>query len=167
VTTIIRKMSRGDIPSVAALEAEVYDQPWSPRVFFDELAMDNREYVVLTNGDSGIVGYGGLLVMDEDAHITTLAVAPEARGRQLGKRLMVALVDEALRVGARHLTLEVRLSNSSAQGLYELFGFDPVGKRKNYYKDEDALVMWATDIDAPDYADRLALIRSSVEGEIA
>ena len=167
MTTIIRKMSRGDIPSVAALEAEVYDQPWSPRVFFDELAMDNREYVVLTNGDSGIVGYGGLLVMDEDAHITTLAVAPEARGRQLGKRLMVALVDEALRVGARHLTLEVRLSNSSAQGLYELFGFDPVGKRKNYYKDEDALVMWATDIDAPDYADRLALIRSSVEGEIA
>lgn len=167
MTTIIRKMSRGDIPSVAALEAEVYDQPWSPRVFFDELAMDNREYVVLTNGDSGIVGYGGLLVIDEDAHITTLAVAPEARGRQLGKRLMVALVDEALRVGARHLTLEVRLSNSSAQGLYELFGFDPVGKRKNYYKDEDALVMWATDIDAPDYADRLALIRSSVEGEIA
>ena len=167
MTTIIRKMSRGDIPSVAALEAEVYTQPWSPRVFFDELAMDNREYVVLTNGDSGIVGYGGLLVVDQDAHITTLAVAPEARGRQLGKRLMLALVDEALRVGARHLTLEVRLSNSSAQGLYELFGFDPVGKRKNYYKDEDALVMWATDIDATDYAARLALIRSSVEGEIS
>jgi ribosomal-protein-alanine N-acetyltransferase len=167
VTTIIREMSRGDIPSVAALEAEVYDQPWSPRVFFDELAMDNREYVVLTNGDSGIVGYGGLLVVDEDAHITTLAVAPEARGRQLGKRLMLALVDGALRVGARHLTLEVRLSNSSAQGLYELFGFAPVGKRKNYYMDEDALVMWATDIDAPEYADRLALIRSSVEGEIS
>lgn len=166
MTTTIRQMGRGDIPSVAALEAEVYDQPWSPRVFFDELAMDNREYIVLTNGDSGIVGYGGLLVIDHDAHITTLAVAPEARGRQLGKRLMVALVDQALDVGAKHLTLEVRLSNSSARGLYELFGFAPVGKRKNYYKDEDALVMWATDIDAPDYTDRLALIRSSVEGEI-
>jgi ribosomal-protein-alanine N-acetyltransferase len=68
-------------------------------------------------------------------------------------------------VGARHLTLEVRLSNSSAQGLYELFGFAPVGRRKNYYKDEDALIMWATDIDAPDYSERLAAIRFAVEEE--
>lgn len=165
VTAIIRDMKRGDIPSVAALEAVVYDQPWSPRVFFDELAMDNREYLVITNGDKRIIGYGGLLVIDDDAHITTLAVEPEARGQNLGKRLMLALVDQALGVGARHLTLEVRLSNSSAQGLYELFGFEPVGRRKNYYKNEDALVMWATDIDASDYADRLVSIRSGLEGE--
>jgi ribosomal-protein-alanine N-acetyltransferase len=158
-------MKRGDIPSVAALEAVVYDQPWSPRVFFDELAMDNREYLVITNGDKRIIGYGGLLVIDDDAHITTLAVEPEARGQNLGKRLMLALVDQALGVGARHLTLEVRLSNSSAQGLYELFGFEPVGRRKNYYKNEDALVMWATDIDASNYAERLVSIRSGLEGE--
>lgn len=165
MTASIREMTRGDIPSISELEAEIYDQPWSPRVFFDELAMDNREYLVVTNGDTRIIGYGGLLVIDEDAHITTLAVAPEARGRQLGKKLMLALVERALGVGARHLTLEVRLSNSSAQGLYELFGFAPVGRRKNYYKDEDALVMWATDIDAPDYSDRLVSIRSTVEEE--
>lgn len=165
VTAIIRDMTRGDIPSVAALEAVVYDQPWSPRVFFDELAMDNREYLVVTNGDKRIIGYGGLLVVDDDAHITTLAVAPEARGHKLGKRLMLALVDQALGVGAKHLTLEVRLSNSSAQGLYEVFGFEPVGRRKNYYKNEDALVMWATDIDAVDYADRLVSIRSDCERE--
>lgn len=165
VTAIIREMNRGDIPSVAALEAVVYDQPWSPRVFFDELAMDNREYLVITNGDKRVIGYGGLLVIDDDAHITTLAVAPEARGQKLGKKLMMALVDQALGIGARHLTLEVRLSNSSAQGLYELFGFAPVGRRKNYYKNEDALVMWATDIDASDYADRLVSIRSDLEGE--
>ena len=165
MTATIREMNRGDIPSVAALEAEVYDQPWSPRVFFDELSMDNREYLVITNGDKRIIGYGGLLVIDEDAHITTLAVAPEARGQRLGKRLMLALVDQALGSGARHLTLEVRLSNSSAQGLYELFGFAPVGRRKNYYKTEDALVMWATDVDASDYADRLDSIRSGLQGE--
>lgn len=165
MTSVIREMIRGDIPSVAALEAVVYDQPWSPRVFFDELSMDNREYLVVTNGDKRIIGYGGLLVIDDDAHITTLAVAPEARGEKLGKRLMLALVDQALGVGARHLTLEVRLSNSSAQGLYELFGFAPVGRRKNYYKNEDALVMWATDIDASDYAVRLDSIRSGLEEE--
>ncbi len=165
--TSVREMTRGDIPAVAALEAEVYDEPWSPGVFSDELAMDNREYLVLTNGDSGVIGYGGLFVVGDDAHITTLAVAPEVRGRQLGKRLMLALVDQALSVGCRHLTLEVRLSNSSAQGLYELFGFAPVGKRKNYYKDEDALVMWATDIDAADYANQIAAIRSDIEREQA
>ena len=165
MTVDIREMTRGDIPTVSQMEAEIYDQPWSPRVFFDELGMDNREYLVITNGDSQIVGYGGLLVIDDDAHITTLAVAPEARGQRLGKRLMLALVDQALDVGARHLTLEVRLSNSSAQGLYELFGFAPVGRRKNYYKDEDALIMWATDIDAPDYSERLASIRFAVEEE--
>jgi ribosomal-protein-alanine N-acetyltransferase len=165
MTSVIREMIRGDIPSVAALEAVVYDQPWSPRVFFDELSMDNREYLVVTNGDKRIIGYGGLLVVDDDAHITTLAVAPEARGEKLGKRLMLALVDQALGVGARHLTLEVRLSNSSAQGLYELFGFAPVGRRKNYYKNEDALVMWATDIDASDYAVRLDSIRSGLDEE--
>lgn len=171
----IREMTRADIPGVAALEADVYDQPWSPRVFFDELAMDNREYIVVTagdsgngdagSGDSGIVGYGGLLIVEEDAHITTLAVAPEVRGKQLGKRLMLALVSRAIAVGAKHLTLEVRMSNASAQGLYELFGFAPVGRRKNYYKDEDALVMWATDIDAHDYAERIATIRSALGGD--
>jgi ribosomal-protein-alanine N-acetyltransferase len=165
MTVDIREMTRGDIPTVSQMEAEIYDQPWSPRVFFDELAMDNREYLVITDGESRIVGYGGLLVIDDDAHITTLAVAPEARGQRLGKRLMLALVDQALDVGARHLTLEVRLSNSSAQGLYELFGFAPVGRRKNYYKDEDALIMWATDIDAPDYSERLSSIRFAVVEE--
>lgn len=160
-------MKRSDIPSVAELESEIYDPPWSPRVFFDELAMDNRAYLVVTNGDLQIIGYGGLLVIDDDAHITTLAVAPEARGQMLGKRLMLALVDRALDVGARHLTLEVRLSNSSAQSLYEAFGFEPVGRRKGYYKDEDALVMWATDVDAPNYLERLSAIREAVgEGQL-
>ncbi len=63
-----------------------------------------------------------------------------------------------------HLTLEVRVSNASAQGLYERFGFRPVGRRKNYYTTEDALVMWATDIDTPSYADRVEAIRLRLEG---
>ena len=159
----IRAMRRRDIPDVAALESEIYAQPWSPRVFFDELALDSREYVVVCDDTGSVVGYGGLLVVETDAHITTIAVAPEERGRQLGKRLMLALVDRALDVGARHLTLEVRVSNASAQGLYERFGFRPVGRRKNYYPDEDALVMWATDIDTDEYGALLEGIRTSME----
>ncbi len=158
----IRAMARRDIPAVAALESVIYPTPWSPRVFFDELAMENRSYLVIEGAD-GIVGYGGLLMVEEDAHITTLAVAPEMRGKRLGVQLMLALVDEALAHAARHLTLEVRVSNTSAQGLYERFGFNPVGRRKDYYPDEDALVMWATDIDTPEYADRIAGIRNSLD----
>jgi ribosomal-protein-alanine N-acetyltransferase len=75
---------------------------------------------------------------------------------------MLALVERALAAGAKHLTLEVRITNSVAQGLYDRFGFDPVGRRKNYYKDEDALVMWATDIDTPEYAERLTAIRETL-----
>ncbi|MEZ5174652.1 MAG: ribosomal protein S18-alanine N-acetyltransferase [Acidimicrobiia bacterium] len=156
-------MSRADIPAVASLEAEIYPTPWAPRVFFDELALDNRSYVVV-EGPPGIVGYGGLLIVEEDAHVTTVAVAPEHRGSRLGVRLMLALVDEALGRGARHLTLEVRVSNRSAQGLYERFGFNPVGRRKNYYADEDALVMWATDIDTPEYGDLIGDLRAELGG---
>jgi [ribosomal protein S18]-alanine N-acetyltransferase len=162
-TPVIREMRRSDIPAVAALETQIYPQPWSPRVFFDELAMDSRSYVVAVDERDTIIGYGGLLLVEEDAHITTVAVDPAVRGQRVGTRLMVALVDNALEQGARHLTLEVRVTNSVARGLYERFGFDPVGRRKNYYKDEDALVMWATDIDTPEYADRLEMIRRSLE----
>ena len=162
MSVAIRPMKRMDIPTVAALEAEVYDQPWSPRVFFDELALDSRTYLVAID-DGNIAGYGGLLRVDTDAHITTIAVAPEARGRKVGTVLMVALVDAALESGAKHLTLEVRVSNDAAQRLYERFGFTPVGRRKNYYKTEDALVMWATDIDTAEYGALLADIRSSIE----
>lgn len=160
----IRTMDRSDIPDVATIEQAVYSTPWSPRVFFDELAMDNRRYVVAENG-TGIAGYGGLLVVDQDAHITTIAVAPDMRGKRLGVRLMLALVDAALEHGARHLTLEVRVSNTSAQGLYERFGFEPVGRRKNYYKDEDALVMWATDIETSEYAELVESIRTQVAAD--
>ena len=163
---LIRPMERSDIPAVSTIEAAVYSHPWPPRLFFDELATANRTYLV-AEGELGIIGYGGLLIIEEDAHITTLAVAAEARGNKLGVRLMLALVDAALVHKARHLTLEVRLSNTPAQGLYERFGFEPVGRRKNYYVDEDALIMWATDIDTQQYGSLLGEIRTSVEGAVA
>jgi ribosomal-protein-alanine N-acetyltransferase len=159
----IRPMQRTDIPAVSALEAEIYPQPWSPKVFFDELAMDARVYLVAVDDSETVHGYGGILLIEDDAHITTIAVAPETRGAQLGTRVMMALVDAAVDAGAKHLTLEVRMSNDGAQRLYERFGFQPVGRRKNYYRDEDALVMWATDIDGSDYSERLTEIRTTLE----
>jgi ribosomal-protein-alanine N-acetyltransferase len=159
-------MSRSDVPTVATLERDIYPQPWSARVFFDELGHANRSYVVATESDE-ILGYGGFMLVETDAHITTLGVAPGWRRRKLGTRILLALVERAVGRGARHLTLEVRATNTDAQLLYERFGFSPVGKRKGYYQGEDAIVMWALDVDAEEYGTRLDDIRSDVRAESA
>ncbi len=105
------------------------------------------------------MGYGGIMVIDGDAHVMNLAVAPRRRRQGLASRLLLALIDEALGLGASHLTLELRASNEPARLLYERFGFTPVGVRPRYYGDEDALVMWALDADAPAFRDRLDRLR--------
>jgi ribosomal-protein-alanine N-acetyltransferase len=155
-------MKKQDLAAVIRLENAIYPQPWSPGVFSEELSQLNRHYMVVED-QSGIVGYGGLLLVADDAHVTTIAVDPAAQRGRLGTRLMLALVDAAMAAGAKHLTLEVRVSNEGARRLYQRFGFAPVGVRKDYYRDEDALVMWATDIDAKAYAERVASIRALTE----
>jgi len=161
VITSLGPMGPGDVAAVAAIETAVFPDPWSEQAFREELAAPGRRYLVAEEGGE-VVGYGGLLVVEEDAHIVTLAVAPEARGRGLGTRLMLALVEEALAAGSSHLTLEVRVSNEAAQALYRRFGFQTVGRRVRYYRDEDALIMWALDADSADYAGRLAAIREAL-----
>lgn len=160
----IRQMTRHDIPAVATLEQAVYETPWSVRVFYDELALENRRYIVAEE-DGEVAGYGGMLVVENDGHVTTLAVDPQARRQRLGTRLMMALIGSATEMGVSHLTLEVRKSNAGAQALYERFGFAPVGLRKNYYRDEDALVMWANDIDGVEYQARLMHVRQDLKAE--
>ncbi|MDF1597442.1 MAG: ribosomal protein S18-alanine N-acetyltransferase [Acidimicrobiia bacterium] len=157
----IRAMTLDDVRAVSALERLVYPEPWSEGVFDDELAQPNREYLVAVEGGE-IVGYAGMMVILEDAHITTMSVAPAARGSGIAKRMMVQLIDLALATGAKHLTLEVRRSNESAQALYRKFGLAPVGVRKDYYLNEDALIMWASDIDQADFEERLRRIREEL-----
>lgn len=159
---VIREMTTGDLDQVLALEEATFPQPWSPGIFRDELALDNRRYLV-AEADSRVVGFAGLMIIGEDAHVTTVAAAGDARGLRLGTRLVLRLAETALAAGARHLTLEVRMSNERARALYQRFGFAPVGLRKNYYAGEDALVMWAIDIDTPEYTQRLDEIRRSLE----
>ena len=75
---------------------------------------------------------------------------------------MLAMIDSALEAGAEHLTLELRVSNAAARGLYERFGFSPVGIRPRYYVDEDALVMWAVNASDVEYSQMLEHIREEV-----
>ncbi|MDJ0922944.1 MAG: ribosomal protein S18-alanine N-acetyltransferase [Acidimicrobiia bacterium] len=157
-----RPMAIADLDVIVALEREIYPQPWSEGIFVDELSRDDRVYLVAERGGE-VLGFAGLMLVDEDAHVTTLAVRPQERERGLGTALMLALVETGLERGSRNLTLEVRASNKGAQRLYEKFGMSVVGVRKHYYRDDDAVIMWATDIDHADYAARLIDIAADVE----
>jgi ribosomal-protein-alanine N-acetyltransferase len=158
----IRPMLASDLPGVHRLECSTFPQPWSEGVFRDELRHSSRSYFVAVDDFGEVAGYAGLLQVTDEAHVTTIAVTSEARGQKLGTRLMLHLIDAALDGGAKHLTLEVRSSNRSAQELYRRFGMAPVGVRKSYYGDEDAVIMWVHEIDQPEYDARLEGIRSSL-----
>ena len=157
-----REMTLDDLPVIVDLEREIYPQPWSEGIFIDELSRHDRVYVI-AEADDRIAGFGGLMLIEGDAHVTTLAVRPEARLRGLGTRLMLQLIYAGLERGSSNLTLEVRSSNTEAQRLYEKFGMTAVGMRKHYYRDDDAVIMWVTDIDGPDYAERLREIEARLE----
>jgi [ribosomal protein S18]-alanine N-acetyltransferase len=111
-----------------------------------------------------IVGFAGMWSMFDEAHITTIGVEPEFRGRGLGELLLIALADEAVRRGADWLTLEVRVSNIPAQALYRKYGFTVQGVRKRYYSDnnEDAYIMWSPSLRDPAYLARYAELRDRV-----
>jgi ribosomal-protein-alanine N-acetyltransferase len=159
-------MRRRHLRAVLRIEAQVYPRPWSLALFMSELGLRaSRCYVVARVGGS-VVGYSGLMLTGDDAHITTIAVDPAWQRHKIGTRLMIFLARESMRRGARNLTLEVRVSNQPAQGMYLQFGFKPAGIRKGYYQEtnEDALVMWAEDIDTPEYRDRLQVIDDRIPG---
>jgi ribosomal-protein-alanine N-acetyltransferase len=159
-------MRRRHVRSILRIEEQVYPRPWSMSLFLSEIALRaTRAYFVARVGRD-VVGYAGLMMTGDDGHITTIAVDPRWQRHKIGTRLMIALAREALTRGALNLTLEVRLSNRSAQDLYRHFGFAPVGVRKNYYQEtnEDALVMWSHNVDSDEYAELLDRIEQSIPG---
>jgi ribosomal-protein-alanine N-acetyltransferase len=111
-----------------------------------------------------IVGYAGLWLMTDEAHITTIAVDPDFQGNGIGELLVVALIDRARQIGARWLTLEVHVSNDVAQRLYEKYTFKEMGIRRRYYSDngEDALVMWTDPVDSETFLNTLARNREAL-----
>ena len=161
-TVGLRPMTADDIDAALGLEERVYAQAWSRQVFTDELDQPTRRYLVADVAGS-LAGYGGVMLVGDEAHITTVVVDPLHRQSRIGTRLMLALVDKALGAGAKALTLEVRVSNEAAQALYRRFGMAPVGVRKQYYRDEDALIMWVHDIDGDNFLTRLAELRETLQ----
>ncbi len=118
-------LRRRHLPTVVQIEEANYPRPWTSTVFLSEFAQRrSRRYTVATIGPL-VVGFSGLMVVEEDGHITTLTVDPAWHRRSIGTVLLLDQARAAPALGVRHLTLEVRASNAPAQALYRRFGFAP------------------------------------------
>jgi len=186
---VIQDMELEDVPGVSALERRIFTLPWPAKAFEQELLYHrDARFLVLRyvpwfrrretsplrpkfwqrlraeKVDESIIGYGGLWLIIDEAHICTLAVHPDWRGRGLGELLLVALIERAMQMGAEIVTLEVRLGNHVAQSLYLKYGFQKVGRRRRYYSDnrEDALIMTIPEITGDAYRERFAALKDAL-----
>jgi ribosomal-protein-alanine N-acetyltransferase len=140
-----RSMRLEDIPYICAIELEAFATPWTAEAFHNELVNNHFARYMVMELAGEVVGYGGMWLIVDEAHITNIAISYRFRGRKYGERLLIELKKTAAFMGAMRMTLEVRVSNIIAQRLYGKLGFYPVGTRRGYYSDnnEDAIIMWA------------------------
>lgn len=143
-----RKMTVEDIEQVLKVEYAAYSHPWTRGIFLDGL--QSYDCWLMFEG-SQQVGHGVIQLILDEAHLLNITVKPESQGRGLGLRLLEHLMRRAGELGAGECFLEVRASNSSAYRLYERYGFNEIGRRRDYYPAvggrEDALVMACTLLD--------------------
>lgn len=162
---LIEVMAQADIPAVLRIEGLSFSTSWPANAFANEIRDNKLAHYFVGRLGGEIVAYGGIWVILEDSHITTIAVHPDFRGQQLGEVMLLKLLDEAILQGASWITLEVRESNDVAQKLYRKYGFTTVSTRRGYYSDngENALVMWAGNLKGELYGARLRVLRKALE----
>jgi len=158
-------MSASDIAAVTRIERASFSTVWPSDAFYNELNTNKLAHYFVGRIGEQVIAYGGIWVILEDSHVTTLAVDPAYRGRHFGEIMLLRLIDEALERGAAWMTLEVRESNTVAQHLYRKYGFTTVTLRRGYYSDdnESALVMWAGNLKSDLYRNRLTVLRARCE----
>lgn len=137
-----RQMTLSDIDAVTELDKKSFgDDSWSRYIFAYEARNLDADYIV-AEFDEKIIACAGMQLYDEEAYITTLAVAPEFRRRGIAKKMLENLILTAKSYGAIFMSLEVRVDNIPSIKLYKKFGFKIIGRDKNYYADgEDAFIM--------------------------
>lgn len=155
----IRPMRWWDLDGgVLTLERALFEgDSWSAELFWSELAEPDSRFYIVAETAEAIVGYAGLSTHDDESYVQTIAVAAAYQQLGVGTRLLVQLLAEARRRGARRAGLEVRADNAVAQRLYARFGFEPIGLRRRYYQPSgvDAVVMVAEHIDSAAYGELL------------
>ena len=140
----LRSANPADLPEVAELERLCYGDPW-PSSAFASLPENTRVFFSVARRDvhGALAGYVVAWYAMDEGELANLAVAPECRGQGIGRKLLEAVIGDAMTRGASTLHLEVRESNAAAIQLYSSRGFEQVGRRKAYYRSptEDALIL--------------------------
>lgn len=151
-------MRPADIPGVVAVERVSFEAHWPATAFEHELRQNPMARYVVLETEAAIVGFAGLWLMVDEAHIVTVGVPPESRRRGYGRALVHGLVALAAAAGMESATLECRVSNAAARALYRVYGFYEVGERRRYYADngEDAVIMTTESLASDGYRTRLS-----------
>ncbi len=169
---MLRYMHMDDIPQVVEIDRLSFPMPWSARSYAFEIQENNAGHMIVLevlpdaqggNGLNGILqrlrgrythsatiaGYGGFWLIEGEVHISTIAVHPDFRGQGLGDLLLAGMLERGMALNAEYSVLEVRVSNQPAVSLYQKYGYETVGQRKNYYRDnnEDAYLMHLAPLD--------------------
>lgn len=142
---IVRPMHLDDLKAILEIERVSFSTPWSLEAFTVELTDNEYARYLCLELEGQVIGYMGLWFILDEGHITNIAITPDRRGQHWGEYLMRSVMETMLVQGMERMTLEVRVSNSTAQSLYKRLGFTIAGVRKGYYVDtkEDAMIMWA------------------------
>ena len=163
---VVGPMRLEDVAAVHEIERISFRTPWPSYAFEQELRGNRLAHYVVARAGDRVVGFAGVWLMVDEAHVTTFGVHPDWRRQGIGRQLLLNLVELSRTIGARRMTLEVRASNEVAQALYRAYGFEEVGRRLRYYTDdgEDALVMSTPNLDDPRMEAIVATERERLEG---
>ena len=185
----VEQMRWEDVPQVMAIERKSFTLPWSDYTYRHEILENrNAHYFVARRMDgqtispptswwsrlfkrettASVVGYGGFWIVIDEAHISTIASDVKWRGHGIGELMLLAMIDRSIELGAHEVTLEVRVSNTVAQRLYRKYGFEVVGRRPGYYRDnnEDADLMTLSGVYTADYQAKLKALRAALEDRL-
>ena len=164
VAIVVDRMTVDDLIAVHVIERESFSTPWPEHAYRQEIEQNRLAHYIVARYGNSIVGFAGIWLLVDEAHVTTFATRTAWRRQGIGERLLVALLDLSLARGAKEATLEVRPSNVPAKRLYEKYGFKVVGVRPRYYSDnnEDALIMTTDTLDGRPMRDRLAELRAAL-----
>lgn len=157
-------MRRRHLKKILSIEKRVYPRPWSTGLFLSEMSQRTSRSYLVARIHGEVVGYAGIMFLPQEAHVTNIAVDPDFHGQKVGTRLLLTIITEAIARGSNVISLEVRVSNETAQAMYTKFGFSISGVRKGYYIEtrEDAYVMEAGDALSDAYRQRLQMIEDEL-----
>jgi len=178
---VVEPMVVSDLGDVMIIERLSFSSPWSERAYRFEIEQNENSVMLVVRpafplslwdrirGRAGVrspvLGYGGLWLLVDEAHISTIAVHPQWRSKGLGEMVMLSLLEQGIKRGMQRATLEVRVSNEAAQGLYRKLGFQSAGRQKRYYSDnnEDAFIMVTPPFDTPGFKENLRRCRAELQ----